>query len=82
MGNWAKRGSKKIWRNFNLANSNEIACAPHRAVVGSENERRSTCTYVCFVYTTLESSRVSSRARSKVATLRMCEVEQTTEAKA
>ncbi len=60
LANWAKTGSKKIWRNFNLANSNELACAPRRAVVGSENERWSTCTYVCFVYTALESSRVSS----------------------
>ncbi len=65
-----------------MENSNELACAPHRAVVGSENEWWSTCTYVCFVYTALELSRVSSRAHSKVATLRTCEVEQTTEAKA
>ncbi len=82
LANWAKMGFKKIWRNFNLANSNELACAPRRAVVGSENERWSTCTYVCFVYTALGLSRVSSRAHSKVATLRTCEVEQTTEAKA
>ncbi len=42
MANWAITGSKNIWRNFNLANLNELACAPCRAVVGSENERWST----------------------------------------
>ncbi len=36
--NWVKKGSKKNWQNFNLANSNELACAPRRAVVGSESE--------------------------------------------
>ncbi len=65
MANWAKTGSKEIWQNFNLANSNKLACAVHRAVVGSENERWSTCTYVCFVYTALKSSRVSIVAHAR-----------------
>ncbi len=83
LANWAKTGSKKFAEIFNLPNSNELACVPRHAVVGTENERWTTCTYVCFIYTS--SSRVESLvalARIKVATLRMCEVEQTTEAKA
>ncbi len=63
LANWAKTGSKKIWRNFNLANSNELVCAPRRCCWVWERAVEHVyyvCTYVCFVYTTLESSRVSS----------------------
>ncbi len=38
MADWAKTCSKRFWRDFNLANSNELTRV-RRAIVESENER-------------------------------------------